>query len=77
MRMRASVIVLAHGPEPHLLSCVAAVRGQAHEVVVVDNEANGEQLSAAASLAGVRVLSPGRNLGFAGGCNFAAGSGRR
>ncbi len=71
--MRASAIVLAHGAEPTLERCVAAlVADGAVDIVVVDNEASPGPLAAVRSLPGVRILEPGRNLGFAGGCNVAA-----
>jgi GT2 family glycosyltransferase len=44
----------------------------AADIVVVDNEASPGPLAAVRSMPGVRILAPGRNLGFAGGCNFAA-----
>ncbi len=71
--MRASVIVLAHGPEPHLVECVQAACQQVSEVVVVDNDAAPGPVAAVSVLPDVMVLRPGRNLGYAGGCNFAAG----
>ncbi len=70
--VRASVIVLAHGPEPVLQECVRAALLQADEVLVVDNEAAAGPVAAVRELAGVRVVEPGRNLGYAGGCNYAA-----
>ena len=72
--MVASVIVLAHGAEPLLEECVRAlVADGAAEVVVVDNMAARGPVAAVAALPRVRILSPGRNLGYAGGCNYAAG----
>jgi GT2 family glycosyltransferase len=41
-------------------------------VVVVDNGGGGPEIDAAAARERVRVVSPGRNLGFAGGCNEGA-----
>jgi GT2 family glycosyltransferase len=71
--MPASVIVLAHGPERHLGACVRALLAQAPaEVIVVDNDAAPGAIAEVGSLPGVRVLRPGRNLGYAGGCNHAA-----
>lgn len=69
-----SAIVLAHGPEPTLAECVAALLdgGGVTEVLVVDNAAAGGPIAAVRSLPRVRVLEPGRNLGYAGGCNVAA-----
>ncbi len=71
--MRASAIVLAHGAEPTLERCVAAlVADGARDIVVVDNDAAQGPVDAVRGMPGVRVLSPGRNLGYAGGCNHAA-----
>lgn len=71
--MRASAIVLAHGAEPTLAQCVAAlVADGADDIVVVDNDAAPGPVQAVRGMPGVRVLSPGRNLGYAGGCNVAA-----
>jgi GT2 family glycosyltransferase len=67
------VIVLAHGAEPHLGACVRALLDQhPAEVLVVDNDAAPAAVAEVADLPGVRVLRPGRNLGYAGGCNHAA-----
>ncbi|HYN56896.1 MAG TPA: glycosyltransferase family 2 protein [Motilibacterales bacterium] len=75
--MRASAIVLAHGAERTLEQCVAAlVADGAEDIVVVDNEAAPESVDAVRAMPRVRVLSPGRNLGYAGGCNYAAGHAR-
>jgi GT2 family glycosyltransferase len=71
--VRASAIVLAHGAEPTLEQCVAAlVADGAEDVVVVDNDAAPGPVAAVRGMPGVRVLSAGRNLGYAGGCNYAA-----
>jgi GT2 family glycosyltransferase len=68
------VIVLGYGQEPGLADCVAALlasRDVELEVVLVDNGCTVPGLVDAveASSAAVRVARPGRNLGFAGGCN--------
>ena len=71
--MRASAIVLAHGEEPTLQRCVAAlVADGAADILVVDNEAAPGAVASVRGLPGVTVLVPGRNLGFAGGCNYAS-----
>ena len=71
--MRATAIVLAYGAEPELVPCVRAlVDSGVPEVLVVDNEAAAEPIAAVSGLPGVTVLRPGRNLGYAGGCNHAA-----
>lgn len=71
--MRATAIVLAHGAEPTLAGCVAALAAAGPaEILVVDNEASPQSIAQVADLPGVRVISPARNLGYAGGCNLAA-----
>lgn len=72
--MAVTAIVLAHGPEPTLLECVHALLlgGGVDELIVVDNEASPASVEAVRAVPGVRMLTPGRNLGFAGGCNHAA-----
>lgn len=71
--MRVSAVVLAYGAEPMLDACVGAlVKESVDEILVVDNEAATEAIDAVRALPGVRILEPGRNLGYAGGCNHAA-----
>jgi GT2 family glycosyltransferase len=71
--VRASAIVLAHGAEPTLEACVTAlVADGAQDIVVVDNDAAKGPLDSVRTMPGVRVLSAGRNLGYAGGCNYAS-----
>lgn len=72
---RLSVVVLAYGDEPLLLECVTALLGSpgaTPEVLLVDNGCPSDVISQAAELDGVRVLTPGRNTGFTGGCNLGA-----
>lgn len=56
-------------------SCVSALLAStgAPEVIVVDNEASAASITEVRAMPGVTVLSPPANLGYAGGCNFAAG----
>jgi GT2 family glycosyltransferase len=71
-----SVIVLGHGPEPHLDACVRSVLASVDddgdpldlELIVVEN---GAREAVAALPADPRIIrvEPGTNLGFAGGCN--------
>ena len=45
---------------------------EAYEVIVVDNDAAPGPIAQVRGLGGVAILEPGTNLGFAGGCNYAA-----
>ncbi|MGN6129989.1 MAG: glycosyltransferase family 2 protein, partial [Nocardioidaceae bacterium] len=70
---RTSAVVTAFGPSPLLGECVTALLGSTGvrtEVVVVDNGGTGAAVEEVAGTPGVRVLRPGRNTGFAGGCNL-------
>ncbi len=74
-RPRVSAVVLAWGDEPYLKQCLQAVLdsdGVDVEVVLVDNGGTPAHVSAVVELPGVRVVRPGRNTGFAGGCNLGA-----
>jgi GT2 family glycosyltransferase len=67
-----TAVIVSFGAQPWLERCVDAVlasTGVEVDVVIVDN---GDTSGAIKRLAGrcrVRVLSPGRNTGFAAGCN--------
>jgi GT2 family glycosyltransferase len=70
-----SVVVVAYDSGGALLRCLAAVDQPdegVHEVIVVNNGAAGEEIDIVAASPRVRVLEPGRNLGFAAGCNLGA-----
>jgi GT2 family glycosyltransferase len=74
-----SVVVLAYLDEPWLERSVRSVldsTGVDSEVVVVDNGCTDGAIDTVAELPRVRVLRPGRNLGFAGGCNAGAAEAR-
>lgn len=65
-----SAIICAYGHQPYLTDAVAALRsstGVSLEIVVVDNGSPDVE-----DLDGVRVIRPGTNTGFAGGCNLGA-----
>lgn len=68
------MIVVAYGTSPGLLPCVASVWADEPdwEVIVVDNGAGGEELEAVVAAGRVTVITPPKNLGFAGGCNLGA-----
>jgi GT2 family glycosyltransferase len=70
-----SAVVLAFGPEPHLIRCVRALLSSVEagvSVLVVDNGCTTGAVRRLSRMVGVEVLAPGRNTGFAGGCNLAA-----
>lgn len=70
-----SAVVLAYKDEPWLERSVRAVldsRGVEVEVVLVDNGCTDGAVERLAGLAGVTVVRPLANLGFAGGCNAGA-----
>lgn len=72
---RVSVVVLAYGPEPLLVECVESVlasRDVDADVVLVDNGCTTDAVHRLEGRAGVTVLRPGRNTGFAGGCDLGA-----
>lgn len=70
-----ALVVVAFGHAAQLPATLDALQSLAYpatrrEIVVVEN-GDGSSASVARSYADVRVLEPGRNLGFAGGCNLA------
>jgi GT2 family glycosyltransferase len=70
---QVSVIILAYGDEPLLSASVGAAlnsRDVQVEVVLVDN--GSLSISDVGPDPRLRILSPGTNTGFAGGCNLAA-----
>jgi GT2 family glycosyltransferase len=69
----ATAVVLAYGDEPLLAACVASVTASRDvdvDVVVVDNGCTSDAVDLVRSRPGVRVLTPGSNTGFTGGCNL-------
>ena len=69
-----SVVLVAHDSGPILLECLESLVRQdvsGLEIVVVNNGSDTPEL-AAARLPRLKVLSPGRNLGFPAGCNLGA-----
>jgi GT2 family glycosyltransferase len=75
---RVSAIVVAYRSGEALTRCLESVLAApgVQEVVVVDNGGGGPEIEAARGLAGVRVVEPGENLGYAGGCNAGAAEAR-
>jgi GT2 family glycosyltransferase len=72
-----SAIVLAYGTEPYLVPCVDALlasEGVVPEVVLVDNGCTDGSVELLAGRRDPRLVirHPGRNLGYAAGCNEGA-----
>src|SRR5690606_11312630 len=72
---RVTAVVLAYGAEPWLAQAVRAVLDSAGvdvDVVLVDNGATGDAVDKLRDLPGVRVVEPGANTGYTGGCRLGA-----
>jgi GT2 family glycosyltransferase len=69
-----SAVVVAYRSGEALSRCLESLLSARDvlEIVVVDNGGGGPEIEAARGLAGVRVLDPKGNLGYAGGCNAGA-----
>jgi GT2 family glycosyltransferase len=73
----ASVVIVAYRAGKALTRCLESLAGGDQiEVIVVDNGDGGPEIDAAEAMAGVEVLRPGTNLGFAEGCNAGAARAR-
>ncbi len=72
---KVSAVVLAWKSEPWLPRAVDALldsKGVDVEVVLVDNGCTNDDVSILSGKPGVTLVTPGENLGFAGGCNIGA-----
>lgn len=79
MTRPVSVALLAFGAEPYLAGAVASVlasEGVEIELVIVDNGCTTTAVERLPADSRVTVLRPGRNLGFAGGVNYAVAASR-
>lgn len=69
-----AIVIVAFNHAEHLPATLDAVRALHYPrrptILLVDN-GDGSSAAVARSYAGIEVLEPGRNLGFAGGCNLA------
>ncbi len=75
---RVDAVVLCWLAEPLLRQSVLALLASEKvdvRVTLVDNGCTTDDAEFLAGVAGVRVLRPGRNLGFSGGCNAGAAIG--
>ena len=71
--MSTTAIVLAYGDERWLGDCLSALAAEGVDIVVVDNgSTRAELLAEWERRGGITIVRPGRNLGFAGGCNAGA-----
>ena len=71
--MRVTAVTVAYGAEPWLERSVAAALASTDvvvDVVVVDNGCSDGATERLAHTRGVTVVRPGRNVGFAEGCNL-------
>jgi GT2 family glycosyltransferase len=79
-RPSVTAVVLAYGDEPWLDACVDALNASeglgSLEILLVDNGGTNGAVDRVSNRDRVVTLRPGRNLGFAGGCNLAAASGK-
>jgi len=72
---RVTAIILAYGAEPWLNESVTAVLKSSNidvDVVVVDNGCTSDAVASVQGLAGVTVVRPQENTGYAGGCMIGA-----
>jgi GT2 family glycosyltransferase len=75
---RATAVVVAFGAEALLPTCVQSILasdGIDVEVVLVDNGCTDGGVEVVRGLDGVRVITPGRNLGFDEACNVGVAAG--
>lgn len=67
------VVVLAWQAQPYLADCIASIldsTGVDIRIALVDNGCHAEDLDAVPDDERIRGIAPGRNTGFAGGCNL-------
>lgn len=72
--MRSSVVVVSYRPGEWLAACLASVKGQADQVVLVDNGSQGAEASRLGKEAGAKVLRLASNTGFAPAVNLGVGA---
>jgi N-acetylglucosaminyl-diphospho-decaprenol L-rhamnosyltransferase len=78
MRPKVSAITVTYHTGPVLWRCLDSILAQTQlgELIIVTNGVNAETRSSLECLAGadcrIRLIDPGRNLGFAPGCNLGA-----
>jgi len=78
MRPLSSIIILNYNSIKYTLKCVESVLDSdsfgEYEIIIIDNNSRGDDYSVLnkkfGNLNNVSVFKTGKNLGFAGGCNF-------
>jgi GT2 family glycosyltransferase len=73
--MAVSVVIVAYDSGLALTRCLDSLEaeaGEALEVVLVNNGSDASEVVEAGGRSFVQVVSPGNNVGFAGGCNLGA-----
>lgn len=71
--MTVSVVIVAYDAGEALTRCLRSLEHEAqHEILVVNNGGRRAEIDEAERRPGVTVVTPGTNLGFAGGCNAGA-----
>lgn len=76
--IRVTVVVVVHGDEPWLTRCIDAILGSVGvdvELVLVENGGSEAVIAASEADPRVVVVRPGRNTGFAEGCNLGVAAG--
>jgi GT2 family glycosyltransferase len=72
---RVSIVIVAYKSGSALTRCLHSLEPEVDgdaEVIVVDNGGGGPEIAEAQRTSFVRMVRPGENLGFAGGCNLGA-----
>jgi GT2 family glycosyltransferase len=73
--MTTSVVIVTYDAGPALTRCLDSLEAGTEdtvEVVLVNNGSEAPEVRNAAERDFVKLVSPGRNVGFAGGCNLGA-----
>jgi GT2 family glycosyltransferase len=70
----ASVVIVAYHSGQALVRCVRSLleEGSDHELIVVNNGERAPEIDEIAGIPSVRLVEPGRNLGYAGGSSLGA-----
>jgi GT2 family glycosyltransferase len=68
-----SAVIVTYNSSAHIARCLDSLQGRVGEIVVVDNaSADGTADIVRTRYPSVKLVSPGSNLGFAGGANLGA-----